>query len=245
MVSLYHDGLSTEAIGVLADRDQSVVFRQLKKVGVEMRPAHGPAIYSVNHTFFDEIDTPEKAYVLGFFITDGCVVDHAGKQRLQFHLKLSDAAHLELIAAAMCLTAPVRLRPKYAELVWYSRPQVEALARLGVMPRKSFTVGYPALRPDLHRDFIRGLFDGDGCIRPERFWLCGSSLHLLSTARQIVLDSVPLERTLPPIGSQERLHQPIYRWSGCKIQAPVLRWLYKDAYIALERKLSVVKEHWS
>lgn len=28
-----------------------------------------------NHTIFDKIDTEQKAYILGFYIADGCVIN--------------------------------------------------------------------------------------------------------------------------------------------------------------------------
>jgi intein/homing endonuclease len=46
----------------------------------------------------------------------------------------------------------------------FSVKLVEQLNRYGVMPRKTFTIKLPELRDDLYNDFIRGFFDGDGCM---------------------------------------------------------------------------------
>ncbi len=50
---------------------------------------------------------------------------------------------------------------------------VDSLAKIGVLPRKSLTVGFPSrdvITDDLFWPFVRGYFDGDGCI-------CTSSNH--------------------------------------------------------------------
>lgn len=246
MVNLYNQGLGTYKIAALANRNQSTIVRRLNDVGIKMRPAHSPRLYDLDHSFFDEIDTPEKAYILGFFMADGCVIQWGPRKRLQFHLQSRDVDLLRKMAAAMKMTNPIHYREKYVELVWNSPQQFDALARFGIVPNKTFTgLEYPhSLQDSLHRHFIRGLIDGDGWVCRDKFGLCGSSLVLLTTVRQVILDHVPLVRPLGRICLTKK-DPNFYRWLGYPPQATVLHWLYDGASIALERKLSVVKEHWS
>jgi hypothetical protein len=246
MIHLYSLGLGTHAIADLADRNQSTVLRRLQGAGVQMRPAHAPRLYQLDHAFFDVIDTEAKAYILGFFMADGCVIQHGVRKRLQFHLQLQDAPHLKKMARAMSMTHRIHVRPAYAELAWNSPGQFDALARFGIVPNKSLSgLRYPrTLREDLHRHFIRGLIDGDGSVYQDKFGLCGSSLELLADARDVLQGSVPRLKRLGQV-CQPKDDPPFYRWHGYRWHAPALRWLYDGATIALERKLSVVKEHWS
>ena len=45
-----------------------------------------------------------------------------------------------------------------------SKQMFEDLQRLGVEPNKSLTCTFPNINKDLMPHFIRGLFDGDGCV---------------------------------------------------------------------------------
>ena len=53
--------------------------------------------WKTNRDFFAEIDTPEKAYVLGFTVADGCI--HKNGKGVTFVVKESDADILRAIAA--------------------------------------------------------------------------------------------------------------------------------------------------
>ena len=61
--------------------------------------------YNVNDNFFDNIDTEEKAYVLGFLFADGCIY----KKRSQVYIKLNrkDKCILEKINTALCSNFPI------------------------------------------------------------------------------------------------------------------------------------------
>src|SRR6202044_2358544 len=61
--------------------------------------------WQTNRDYFAAIDTPEKAYILGFLIADGHV--HEGRYRIEVSVKESDAALLRAIAAEMGCDAPL------------------------------------------------------------------------------------------------------------------------------------------
>ena len=42
---------------------------------------------------------------------------------------------------------------------------VKDLEEKGLHPNKTFTIKYPEISEELERHFLRGYFDGDGCIR--------------------------------------------------------------------------------
>jgi len=55
----------------------------------------------INDRFFDEIDTEEKAYILGFLIADGCIKEekrkHKVSHRIAFNNSIDDKEAIELI----------------------------------------------------------------------------------------------------------------------------------------------------
>ncbi len=55
------------------------------------------------------------------------------------------------------------------------------LIKLGCIPRKTFLLKFPNIKEDLYSHFIRGYFDGDGCIsinsRNEKKWIKSKSIY--------------------------------------------------------------------
>lgn len=142
--------------------------RQLRR-GEDLRPLEwrGTRKYDIDHHFFDEIDTEEKAYWLGFITADGCITS---KNTLSINLATVDAGHLEKLSASLSSDYPVRLAPdrKSRDGIarWHanSMPIVSALGALGVLPRKSATATPWDGPADLMPHYWRGLVDGDGGI---------------------------------------------------------------------------------
>lgn len=135
--------------------------------------------YFENENFFDKIDSEEKAYVLGFFYADGCNSDLSkyGENRqnvISFTQLEQDADILNQIKAAMDCNRPyVKIvqntngKIKYSLRI-VSRKLSQSLFNLGAILNKSLVLKFPDKSifksEDLIRHFIRGYFDGDGCI---------------------------------------------------------------------------------
>lgn len=130
-------------------------------------------IVRFDETVFDEIDTEEKAYWLGFIYADGYVESHTNKTRYGFELCLAahDRDHLQKFNNFMCYNGNnVRYKKTGNAYRWNVRNKHlwNTLNNKGVIPRKSLILKFPDLTifktPDLVRHFIRGYFDGDGSI---------------------------------------------------------------------------------
>lgn len=114
--------------------------------------------YDVN--FFKTIDTPEKAYWLGFIYADGCL----SKNELILHLGIKDEEHLNKFKKAIKSNGKIEINETHATFRISSKEISYDLIKLGVLRRKTFIIKYPNLLKNLERHFIRGYFDGDGCI---------------------------------------------------------------------------------
>lgn len=117
---------------------------------------------SVNHSFFSEIDSEEKAYWLGFIVADGCL----SGTKLIINLRIEDFEHLELLKKNLESSHKVALSEKRKICrIQIRSPKISSdLRRLGVCERKTGSEKTPNIRADLLKHFYRGLFDGDGCI---------------------------------------------------------------------------------
>lgn len=126
--------------------------------------------YPPIHDFFDVIDTPEKAYILGFIAGDGWV--YPARNAIGIELSAKDVTHLHALRNRLSPMQPIRqhlCRINGREITQFrlemrSRPMVEALARLGVGPAKSRTFVPPTLPAELEPHFWRGMLDADGSI---------------------------------------------------------------------------------
>lgn len=120
-----------------------------------------------NSSIFDNIDSEEKAYWLGFLYADGCVSKKGNACELS--LQLLDATHLEKFKNFLQSSNSIKLdfkvnRCRFSVCNAHFK---ENLIKCGCIPQKSLVLTFPSkdifLRKSLIVPFIRGYFDGDGC----------------------------------------------------------------------------------
>ena len=121
--------------------------------------------FHINEDFFSAW-SPEMAYVLGLLMTDGCLSKvKNGSYRIR--LCLNDSELLEKVVKAMGSDHPVAASKsqKGLHMFIFGREKiVQDLIRLGMTPRKSLNLRFPEVPQGYLKDFIRGVFDGDGCV---------------------------------------------------------------------------------
>lgn len=123
----------------------------------------------LNQDFFKEW-SPEMAYVLGYFAADGSMIlNKRGGHFIEF--TSTDRILLELIQEIFHSTHKIQRRKQYNELwkVQYriqigSKEWFSDLSKLGFTQNKSNTMQFPKISEQYLGDFVRGYFDGDGCI---------------------------------------------------------------------------------
>jgi hypothetical protein len=200
----------------------------MAKVGLRNALKH-----SCDEHFFLDIDSQEKAYLLGLFVADGNV--HIG-DGFTFFFSSVDLELVEYFKGYMKATNPIRKRKDGGyEFIVNSKILLDDLNKYGIVPRKSLVSKIPSIQYDLYRHFIRGLFDGDGCIRIDklgngRFDICGAYPILYSI-------SLLLRGDLGLIINLTK-HDRIFRLavSGNHKVVVIRNYLYKDASIFLNRK---------
>jgi len=147
------------------------IVRILKKNNIELTNRR----YDVNHSFFEVIDTEEKAYWLGFLYADGCIRKNKSGSQITLKLSTKDEEHLMMfknnvesehkITYHESRTISKKGTPstsKNCVIRINSNEMVENLIDKGCTPRKTFTIDYPNIDEKFYKDFIRGYYDGDG-----------------------------------------------------------------------------------
>jgi intein-encoded DNA endonuclease-like protein len=126
---------------------------------------------NADFTFFKNIDTPEKAYWLGFIYADG----HCNKRLLSIRLAAKDIGHLEKFKSALKSDHKITEFSEYKHGFCYegqktclfdvgSKEISSDLKALGISGDKTTYSRVPQIPELLYPHFIRGYFDGDGCI---------------------------------------------------------------------------------
>ncbi len=117
--------------------------------------------FDINDSFFSKW-SPEMAYVLGLIAADGCVSKSG-----TVSLCINDKDLLEKVRLVMYSKHKI-CQSKHQEGLYcfhFARARlVEDLAGLGILPRKSLNIKFPAVPDAFLKDFVRGTFDGDGSV---------------------------------------------------------------------------------
>lgn len=126
-----------------------------------------PRIYAVNENYFQIIDTPVKAYIVGFLYADGSISDRY--LRISIHVK--DTEVLELIKTELKYNGPIYNRVdkitgnEYVTLSISSKKICEDLSKIGIIRNKTYvSKSLPVIDNKFTPNMLMGLFDGDGSI---------------------------------------------------------------------------------
>lgn len=167
IVSLYvKDEKTTKEISELAGVSARQIRNVLAEKGVEIIGKRRTNSYKINVDFFASWST-EMAYVLGFILTDGCVVGNS------FSIAQKDKAILERINDAMNSNYPIKGRKNGSSYLYTlnvsRKKMVEDLSALGITEKKSLTVDFPPVPTEYLPHFIRGVIDGDGWVQDRGY----------------------------------------------------------------------------
>ena len=214
----------------------------------------GIDIYSrkskVNNLLFEKIDTEEKAYWLGFLYADGSVSFDESRNinRVELTLKESDYEHLVKFAKFLDYDRTIKYREKVKayRLAFSSKSMCEDLIKLGCIPTKSLVLKFPTeeqVSSDLMNHFIRGYFEGDGCLSLStlsvtfHLSILGTKEFLTGICNLFELDN---NRILKK--DKRHLNNTFYIQFTVKDGLNLLNYMYKDAIIFLDRKRELYTE---
>jgi hypothetical protein len=194
---------------------------------------------------FFRVWTPEMAYILGLWWTDGCMRVKANTGAHQIEIASNDCEYLESIAQVIggkYFLRKVSPHTNTYVISFCSKEMYQDIERLGGTPRKSRTIGFPDVPVDLLPHFVRGVVDGDGTLawngdRPIIQVYSGSSLFLNGLINAIA-QSTGIPAPLP----QANRDNWTVKWSTIRAKC-LAGWLYFDnSGIALDRKLAIAKQ---
>lgn len=209
--------------------------------------------YHVNENYFELIDNEWKAYWLGFLYADGCVISKVenGKYKnvVSIALKHDDIGHLQkfldsIQSDTIIKTYKTNYKDCYASKVSVCNKKIcDDLIANGCTPNKSFTLKFPELRNDLIRHFIRGYFDGDGCIsinpdnKSVRVNFVGTEDMLSHIVDAFVKECGAHNPELRVNSNNNNNIVYSVQWGNVYTCHKIYKYLYANANIYLDRKL--------
>ena len=137
-----------------------------------------------NENYFNDIDCDLKAYLLGFFLADGCITMNSGcknSYKLSINISEIDKNLVELYQQTICPNNKITIsnytkgaknrKPTY-QIKWTSNIMKKDLENFNIYPKKTqdlnFEFPFEKLNTKFHFSFIRGFFDGDGALSYEK-----------------------------------------------------------------------------
>ena len=243
IIELYQQGKSGREIleqfpGKL--KCDNTIVSILRENNIPIRP-RGVSQTITNEDFFEVIDTEEKAYYLGLFVTDGYVLNppkNGKKQSTRCGMELQEEDgyilehFLKLVGSDKDLKSA---GPNTKYFVLYSNKMGEDLARHGVVPKKCHVIDFPATVPDyLMHHFIRGLLDGDGgvsIINGRIKFSFHGNLKVISKLQELLEFKIGVNKVKILKSSCASIN-----YTAKKDAVAFYDYIYKDATVYLKRK---------
>lgn len=216
--------------------------------------------YFLNEDYFDNINSEEKAYYLGFLYADG--YNNEKKHEIKIRLAIKDEEWLKQFHDILYPNGDHKLtyynnriingkRYSYCELYVYSKHMSQSLAKYGCIQNKTFQLKFPQIIKinNLENHFIRGVFDGDGCISMYKH---KDSVHINSYSKytfsiigynkfmqeieDVLVEKLSLNnnKIIPYKGKDKRIGTLIY--TGGRQCIKIREWLYNNASCYMKRK---------
>lgn len=222
IISEYKMGISCYKIADEYNVDAKTIYHVLERNGVERNNNyHNLELVS---DYWTNIDTYDKAYFLGFLITDGNV--YGNDVRLQLSSK--DEYILKVFSEKTKNGNKIYVDKRgFSSYRVKKKCWVEDLAKYGVIPRKTATAYLPALSDDMMPHLLRGIFDGDGWITQRghhTIGLCGNET-LTTQVRDYLVKTLGVYN-VKVIKNNESLWS--VSWSSKKDIKLIGEYLYKD-----------------
>lgn len=160
IISYIKNGLFPVKIAKMINVSYSSLKNYMYKQNIKCRELQR----QFNENFFSKIDSECKAYWLGFLMADGCVYKRKNSYMLTIGLQKGDKNHLQKFHNDISSNKKIWFSKNCISSLHSSNIMCNDLIKLGCVPKKSLILKFPKINKELQHHFIRGYFDGDGCI---------------------------------------------------------------------------------
>lgn len=202
--------------------------------------------YESNQNYFSKIDNEFKSYWLGFLYAD--CYNNTNEGNVEITLCKEDELHISKFLDSIQSDAPIKQKVVRNFLACRvnvcNRKISDDLNNLGCIKNKSLALSFPTqeiIPKELMRHFIRGFFDGDGCIhididKKECSVGFTSNYNFCLSLRDYLSDKLYISKVT--INEDKRSSACQICWNGAENSNKIFQYLYKDSNIYLDRKIN-------
>jgi len=235
IVELFKQGKTKKYLAGLFGISVGPIKRILRKHGVKR-----PIKYPLDECAFS-VFTDASCYWAGFIAADGWVGKIGRSNRISVELSVKDAFHLKKLCRFIKRDENLTKRIKNLNGKNFSSCTLticnknitqEIMKNFNLVPAKSLILSPPNNMPlELARDYIRGYFDGDGCICTRKkgkiiiFNLISGSKDILVWMNGIIFNSAGIKMNVRKCKDRNMYVIQTER-NNAKI---ILDWLYSDS----------------
>lgn len=205
---------------------------------------------SSNNSLFhgNKVESEIEAYLLGLFYADGCVAKFENNAYRIFRIAFSEKDKdflqkiIDIVNEKLCTQYSIKRIDKLNAYYFgiYKKEFIKNIIRLGISPNKTYENDdfvFQNVPSNFKRHFIRGYFDGDGCIsfykQKNRCTVSIVSLnHMLLKAIQEYVQSIFGFGTIRT--TKNRYSE--YQICGNISAKTFMDWLYQKSVYYLQRK---------
>ena len=173
--NLYKNGMSSCQLSNEYGHTHKYYLNYFKKYGLEIRSNKiNSRKYVADFNYFNNIDSHEKAYWLGFIYADGYISNVNNYKKIGITLSYKDIDHIQKFKTCIHATYPIRTYHSndntynqnciYSKIIISNSQMYDALLEHGVFEHKTNILQKPNIDPQYFNSFILGYFDGDGSI---------------------------------------------------------------------------------
>jgi hypothetical protein len=207
-----------------------------------------------DENYFEIIDTEDKAYFLGFIFADGCLIYDPKKYIYKLSLKIHPKDKKILYQFKEKINGEMDIwfhgQRNMCEINLSGKKMVNDLINIGLHPNKTFTLKYPTIDVELERHFLRGYFDGDGCIRikhdkrdnSERgdLRIVSGSINMLNKINERM--NIMFETNINKLYGPEEKEYKFIGWGGMKDIEKIYNGFYNQSSLFITRKKIIFDE---
>lgn len=258
VLNLIDEGYAVSEISKKLNRSKSSVSSVIKRFNV--KPKKNLNSNELDHNYFDNIDSEDKAYFLGFLIADGTISSgsHRSEGRIGFLIQEEDSYILEKLKEKLRSKNQIYRRENHkgalnrkiqASFRWTSKHMSQLLkSKYGIISNKTQNIDFEfpleTIPKEYIGDFIRGFIDGDGSFESHEGTftpsIVGTSKKWLCQIGDIVSAETELNYSITEIKGKTCNYYTL-RWSANRVNklekiTKLYEFLYKTATIYLTRK---------
>lgn len=240
--------MTKNEIAEILDRSPSAIGLKASRLGLKKYP------YYCDYHYFDIIDNEEKAYWLGFLTADGWINrnDNINSGTVGIELQYSDINHLKKFNKS--ISGNYRITDRWRKCPISTDPDklnhlciirifsiimYDALSKLGFSSEKSYNIKIPKICDDLYRHYLRGFYDGDGCLSVSNNRLSVAFCTVSESLKNDIIDlvkknNIDIKDYSYICKNGTTMYRPEVTKNMEKLK--LLDYMYKDATIYLDRK---------